>query len=65
MIVHGGNIIPAEIEAWNDHRIAMAFSIPGIARGGITINGAESVDKTFPDFWAILESTGGKLKQNE
>ena len=46
----------------NDHRIAMAFSVLGTAVGGTTINGAECVNKTFPQFWDILESTGGKLE---
>jgi 3-phosphoshikimate 1-carboxyvinyltransferase len=50
------------IDSVNDHRIAMAFSVLGTVVGGTTINGAECVNKTFPQFWDILGSIGGKLK---
>jgi 5-enolpyruvylshikimate-3-phosphate synthase len=43
----------------------MAFSILGSSVGGTTINGAECVNKTFPDFWDILRSIGGKAEINE
>ncbi|MEE8420452.1 MAG: 3-phosphoshikimate 1-carboxyvinyltransferase [Dehalococcoidales bacterium] len=52
----------AIIDSMNDHRIAMAFSVLGTVVGGTTVNGAECVNKTFPQFWDILESTGGKLE---
>lgn len=52
------------IDSWGDHRIAMAFGILGTALGGITITGAECVAKTFPDFWDLLKSVGGKLEIN-
>ncbi|MFC1961804.1 3-phosphoshikimate 1-carboxyvinyltransferase [Chloroflexota bacterium] len=65
LVIYGGKIHPAQIDAWGDHRIAMAFAIPGIINGGVTITGAESVGKTFPQFWAILEGTGGKLTRHE
>ncbi|MFC1917508.1 3-phosphoshikimate 1-carboxyvinyltransferase [Chloroflexota bacterium] len=61
MTVKGGEIREAEIDAWGDHRIAMAFSILGMVHGGVAINGAENVGKTFPRFWDILGSIGGKL----
>ena len=52
----------AIIDSMNDHRIAMAFSVLGTVVGGTVIEGAECVNKTFPQFWDILESTGGKLE---
>ena len=39
------------IDSKGDHRIAMAFGVLGTAIGGITINEAECVTKTFPQFW--------------
>ncbi len=51
----------AVIDSMNDHRIAMSFAILGILTDGTTINGAECVNKTFPEFWGILKSIGGKL----
>lgn len=52
------------IDSKNDHRIAMAFGVLGAAIGGITIDGAECVAKTFPQFWDILKNIGGKLETN-
>ena len=52
----------AVIDSKDDHRIAMAFSILGSLVGGTIINGAECVNKTFPQFWDILRSIGGKVE---
>jgi 3-phosphoshikimate 1-carboxyvinyltransferase len=52
------------IDSKGDHRIAMAFAILGTAVGGITIDGAECVSKTFPSFWDTLKSIGGKVEIN-
>jgi 3-phosphoshikimate 1-carboxyvinyltransferase len=52
----------ATIDSRGDHRIAMAFGVLGTAIGGIVIDGAECVAKTFPDFWEALKSIGGKLE---
>jgi len=41
----------AEIETYNDHRIAMSFAIAGLAVPGVKILGEECVAKSFPDFW--------------
>lgn len=46
----------AEIESYNDHRIAMAFSIAAlIADGKTTINGISSVNISFPGFYKELQ----------
>jgi len=50
------------IDSQNDHRVAMAFSILGSVVGETTINDAECVAKTFPQFWDILKSIGGEVK---
>ena len=47
--LHGGTI-----ESANDHRTAMSFAILGCGIGGITIENAECVDKSFPGFWEQL-----------
>ena len=41
----------AEIETYNDHRIAMSFAVAGLSVPGIKILGEECVVKSFPDFW--------------
>jgi len=56
--ITGGRISPTVINPYGDHRIAMAFSIIGVARGGILIDQAECVSKTYPDFWSVLKNSG-------
>ena len=62
MLITGSNLKGAVVDSHDDHRIAMAFSILGTRAGNTTINGAECVSKTFPEFWDILKSIGGRLK---
>ena len=53
------------IDSKGDHRIAMAFSILGLATGETVIDGAECVAKTYPGFWDVLKSIGGEVEINE
>jgi len=53
---------PVTIDSYGDHRIAMAFGVFGAARGGVTVDGAECVAKTFPDFWEVMKSAGVELE---
>jgi 3-phosphoshikimate 1-carboxyvinyltransferase len=49
------NLHGAEVESFDDHRIAMAFAIAGLrAEGDTTIKGAESVAVSFPEFFEAL-----------
>ena len=54
----------AIIDSRGDHRIAMAFSIPGIIAGDTIIEGAECVTKTFPAYWDVLKGLGAKVVLN-
>src|ERR1051326_6922363 len=51
----GWNSEPATIETHNDHRIAMAFAIAGLARGNVTIANEQVVSKSYPRFWKTLD----------
>ena len=42
------------VDAYGDHRIAMAFSILGLQVPGVAIKGAGAVSKTFPGFYEML-----------
>jgi 3-phosphoshikimate 1-carboxyvinyltransferase len=44
------------VNASGDHRIAMAFSVLGLHVPGVAISGWESVSKTFPGFYAMLDT---------
>ncbi len=46
---------PAEVETYDDHRMAMAFSIAGLRAPGIAMRNPGCVSKTFPDFFDRLE----------
>jgi 3-phosphoshikimate 1-carboxyvinyltransferase len=56
---------PVVINSYNDHRIAMAFSVLGAAYGNIVIDSAECVAKTFPAYWDEFRKVGGEVKLNE
>ena len=45
----------AVIDTHNDHRIAMAFAVAGLARGGVTIENEKVVSKSYPRFWRTLD----------
>jgi 3-phosphoshikimate 1-carboxyvinyltransferase len=49
----------AEIDTYDDHRMAMAFAVLGTRIPGITIRNAECVSKTYPRFFEDLASLRG------
>jgi 3-phosphoshikimate 1-carboxyvinyltransferase len=48
-LLHG-----AEIETYNDHRVAMCFAVLGLKVPGIKIRNPACVKKTFPNFFQKL-----------
>ena len=55
MVIWGGNVRGAEIETYDDHRIAMSFAVAGLAVGGMKIINEGTVAKSFPTFWDVME----------
>lgn len=52
------------VDAWGDHRIAMMAAIAAAAcHSPVSISGAESVRKSYPSFWTVLESLGIAQKE--
>ncbi len=47
---------PANIQTYNDHRMAMAFSLIGLRFDGVTIENPACVSKTFPNYFEVLEA---------
>ena len=45
----------AKIETYNDHRIAMAFSLAGLRIPGVTILNPMCCKKTFENYFDILD----------
>ena len=50
------SINQASIKTYNDHRMAMAFSLIGLRVRGIVIENPGCVSKIFPDFFEVLGS---------
>lgn len=53
-----GNVLtPAAVDTYDDHRMAMAFSVIGLAApaGTVTINDPDCVNKTYPNYWDDLQ----------
>ncbi|MCJ7435338.1 MAG: 3-phosphoshikimate 1-carboxyvinyltransferase [Anaerolineales bacterium] len=46
----------AVIQTYNDHRMAMAFSLIGLRIPGVTIENPSCVSKTFPNYFEVLET---------
>ncbi len=43
------------IETYDDHRLAMCFAVLGTKIAGLKISNPKCVNKTYPDFWKMLE----------
>lgn len=61
MLVHGGTGIKgAVVSSHNDHRIAMACAVAALnADAPVTIEDAEAINKSYPEFYEHLEKIGG------
>ena len=49
-----GQSLPARIETYDDHRIAMSFALAGLKIGGIVILDPATTGKTWPGYWDAL-----------
>ncbi len=51
------------LHGWSDHRIVMALAVAGLrAKGETTIDNAESIDISFPDFVDVMKKLGSNIK---
>ncbi len=55
LVIKGGWSHGAEIDTYNDHRIAMSFAIAGLKIPGIAIRNESCVEKSFPEFWQVFK----------
>jgi len=56
LTVRGGRPTAAEIDTYDDHRIAMSFAPAGLVVAGLRINDEMCVAKSFPNFWEVFDS---------
>ncbi len=61
LIIEGvSSLTGGRVQAWNDHRIAMALAMASQrCTGKLTIEGAECVRKSYPSFWQDFAHMGG------
>ena len=61
--IAGGGLHGGTADAFGDHRIAMAAAVAGsAAKEPVTIIGAEAVAKSYPGFFEVFRSLGGKAE---
>jgi 3-phosphoshikimate 1-carboxyvinyltransferase len=72
LTIHPGPLHGAEIETYNDHRVAMCFGMLGVRVPGMRLSNPACVRKTFPNFFAklaelgtVIEDADGKLLSGE
>jgi len=78
LTVYPSELHGAEIETYNDHRMAMCFAVLGLKVPGIRLRNPSCVKKTFPNFFqklaasaphglgvTILDASGRKLTGDE
>jgi 3-phosphoshikimate 1-carboxyvinyltransferase len=64
--ITGGTVRGAELNPYNDHRIAMSLGILALAaEGETTILDAGCVTKSYPGFWGHLEGLGVNVRRME
>lgn len=63
MIIHGGGGLKgATVHSRHDHRIAMACAVAALkAEGAVTIEEAEAINKSYPDFYEHLKVLGANV----
>ena len=59
--IRGGRLRSGDVESAGDHRTAMSLAVAGLAagEGRTVIRGAECVDKSFPQFFELLQRVAG------
>lgn len=58
LAVTGSSLQGAQVETYDDHRMAMCLALIGAKVSGVVINNAQVVSKSFPDYFDKLASIG-------
>jgi 3-phosphoshikimate 1-carboxyvinyltransferase len=65
LVIEGGELQGGTVHSFDDHRIAMAFSIAGLAgTGGIVLEGVSCVNISFPGFYSLLRDLAGHIAKH-
>ena len=64
LTVLGGGLTGGTVDSAGDHRIAMSAAIAAtVCSRAVTVLGAQTVEKSYPSFWAEYRRLGGKYEQ--
>ena len=55
--IHPGTPKPSTVDTYDDHRMAMGFSLIGLRSEGIVIDNPDCCRKTFENYFEVLEKT--------
>lgn len=65
-LIKGGEVKGADLYCYNDHRIVMAFAtLSLVGKGETTIQNAESVNKSYPNFWTDFRKLGAQFRGDD
>lgn len=56
VVITPAPVASAAIETFDDHRVAMSFTLAGLRRGGITILNPNCCSKTFENYFDVIET---------
>lgn len=61
--IYPGNPSAALVETYDDHRMAMGFSLTGLRSEGVVIKGPGCCKKTFEEYFEVLDDVINHLKE--
>jgi 3-phosphoshikimate 1-carboxyvinyltransferase len=63
LVIQGGRPQPAAVHGWGDHRIVMALALAGLLLDKpLTVDTAEAMSVTFPDYVKLMQSLGARME---
>jgi 3-phosphoshikimate 1-carboxyvinyltransferase len=61
--IQPGTVRPTTIRTYDDHRMAMSFSLLSLRADGIAIADPDCVSKTFPTYWTEFAELGARVER--
>lgn len=65
LTIKGGKLKGGDLHGWHDHRIVMALTIAGMVAGDTTVDTAESIFISYPNFFDDVRSLGADVVVNK
>ncbi|MCM1985580.1 3-phosphoshikimate 1-carboxyvinyltransferase [Methanococcoides seepicolus] len=65
LTIKGGELKGADVHGWHDHRIVMSLTLAGMIAGNTTIDNAEAIFISYPNFFDSMRSIGADVILSE